>query len=69
MSKSPPNIDKEELLIFIEKLFFKVLWFFISFHGAQLKTKSDEYEQTGHEIRPVNRTSTNSLFEIIAFSF
>ena len=68
MSKSPPNIDKEELLIFIEKLFFKVLWFFISFHGAQFKTKSEEYEHTGHKIRPVNSTSANSLFEVIASS-
>ena len=68
MSKSPPKIDKEELLIFIEKLFFKSFLFFISFHGAQLKTKSDENEHTGHEISTVNRTSANSLFEIIAFS-
>ena len=69
MSKSPPKIDKEELLIFIEKLFFKVVWFFICFHGAQYKTKSDEYEDTGHEIRTVNRTSAGSLFEVIALSF
>ena len=68
MSKSPPKIDKEELLIFIEKLFFKVFLFFISFHGAQWKTKSDEYEHAGHEIRTVNRTSADSLFDVIAFS-
>ena len=68
MPKSPPKIDKEELLIFTEKLFCKVFLLFTSFQGAQYKTKSEEYEHRGHKICAINKASAGIFFKVKAFS-